>query len=92
MESSTSQAINAPLFLKRRHLRKGHSQCQGEHLDNEHLEALKEELIEMQQLATDQEDRILVWTREAGSTASDPTSGGTADAHHRRYHGSSASS
>jgi TOMM system kinase/cyclase fusion protein len=37
-------------------------------LDNEALEALKEELIEVHHLAVDQDGRILVWTGEARPT------------------------
>jgi predicted ATPase/class 3 adenylate cyclase len=32
------------------------------HLDDEHLEALKEELIEAEQLAVDEQSKVLVWT------------------------------
>src|SRR5215475_5067018 len=32
------------------------------HLDDEHLEALKEELIEAEQLAVDEQGKVLVWT------------------------------
>ena len=39
------------------------------HLDDEHLEALKEEIIEVQQLATDQDGRILVWAGAAPATS-----------------------
>jgi hypothetical protein len=42
------------------------------HLDDEALEALKDELIEVHQLARDQDGRMLVWTGEA-STTSEPT-------------------
>src|SRR5712691_956657 len=38
-------------------------------LDDEHLEALKEELIEAEQLAVDEQGRVLVWT---GAPASAP--------------------
>src|SRR5207244_5765505 len=39
------------------------------HLDDEHLEALKEELIEAEQLAVDEQGKVLVWT---GAPASEP--------------------
>ena len=39
-------------------------------LDAEHLEALKEELIEGQRLAVDEAGRILVWNGASGATAS----------------------
>jgi class 3 adenylate cyclase/predicted ATPase len=39
-------------------------------LDDEHLEALKEEIIEAKQLAVDEHGKVLVWT---GSAASPPT-------------------
>src|SRR5215472_16189382 len=42
------------------------------HLDDEALEALKDELIEVHQLARDQDGRMLVWTGEA-STTPEPT-------------------
>ena len=38
------------------------------HLDDEAIEALKEELIEAQHLAIDETGRILVWIGDAGST------------------------
>src|SRR6266853_3049936 len=38
-------------------------------LDDEHLEALKEELIEAEQLAVDEQGKVLVWT---GVPASEP--------------------
>ena len=38
-------------------------------LDDEHLEALKEELIEAEQLAVDEQGKVLVW---AGAPASAP--------------------
>ena len=40
------------------------------HLDDEHLEALKDELIYGQRLAVDEEGRVLVWT--GGSAAGPP--------------------
>src|SRR5262245_53051044 len=40
-------------------------------LDDEHLEALKEELIEAEQLAVDEQGKVLVWT---GAPASAPSS------------------
>ena len=39
-------------------------------LDDEHLEALKEELIEAEQLAVDEQGKVLVW---AGASASVPS-------------------
>src|SRR5215468_1278821 len=42
------------------------------HLDDEALEALKDELIEVHQLAREQDGRMLVWTGEA-STSPEPT-------------------
>src|SRR5215813_13754388 len=42
------------------------------HLDDEALEALKDELIEVHQLARDQDGRMLVWSVEA-STTPEPT-------------------
>jgi class 3 adenylate cyclase/tetratricopeptide (TPR) repeat protein len=39
------------------------------HLDDEALEALKEELVYGQRLAADEEGRVLVWTGDAGPTA-----------------------
>src|SRR5712692_3977749 len=41
-------------------------------LDDEALEALKEELIEAQHLAVDQDGRMLVWTGEARQTPAAP--------------------
>src|SRR5919109_1077041 len=38
-------------------------------LDDEYLEALKAELIEAQQLATDENGRVLVWARHAADTS-----------------------
>src|SRR5215831_13682395 len=40
------------------------------HLDAESLEALKEELIEVHQLAIDQDGKMLVWTGSADPSAS----------------------
>jgi len=37
------------------------------HLDDEHLEALKDELIYGQRLAVDEDDRVLVWTGDPGT-------------------------
>jgi class 3 adenylate cyclase len=42
------------------------------HLDDEALEALKEELVYGQRLATDEDGRVLVWTGDTGSTAPPP--------------------
>src|SRR5262245_49778796 len=42
------------------------------HLDDETLEALKEELIEAQQLARDEHGRLLIWTGNADLSASSP--------------------
>src|SRR5262244_3958574 len=39
------------------------------HLDDEHLEALKDELLYGQRLAVDEDDRVLVWTGEMGTVA-----------------------
>jgi hypothetical protein len=41
-------------------------------LDDEYLEDLKMDLIEAKRLASDENDRILVWLGEAGSTAPSP--------------------
>src|SRR6185369_14501198 len=41
-------------------------------LDNEHLEALKEELIEARELAVDKDGKMLVWTGDH-DTGSAPT-------------------
>jgi class 3 adenylate cyclase/predicted ATPase len=41
-------------------------------LDDESLEALKDELIEVHQLARDQDGRMLVWTSEASTTPAPP--------------------
>ena len=38
------------------------------HLDDEALEALKDELLEVHHLARDQDGRMLVWTGEANTT------------------------
>jgi class 3 adenylate cyclase/tetratricopeptide (TPR) repeat protein len=38
------------------------------HLDDEHLEALKDELLYGQRLAVDEDDRVLVWTGDTGTT------------------------
>src|SRR5438874_6028079 len=38
-------------------------------LDDEHLEALKDELIYGQRLAVDEDERVLVWTGETGTVA-----------------------
>jgi hypothetical protein len=43
------------------------------HLDDETLEALKEELIEVHHLAVDQDGRMLVWTGEARATPVAPS-------------------
>src|SRR6516164_6553182 len=40
------------------------------HLDDEHLEALKDELIYGQRLAVDEDDRVLVWTGSADTPPS----------------------
>src|SRR5919201_823280 len=37
------------------------------HLDDEYLEALKEEIIYAKRLAVDEEGRVLVWTGDAGA-------------------------
>jgi len=37
------------------------------HLDDEHLEAPKDELIYGQRLAVDEDDRVLVWTGDTGT-------------------------
>ena len=37
------------------------------HLDDEHLDALKDELIYGQRLAVDEDDRVLVWTGDTGT-------------------------
>jgi class 3 adenylate cyclase/tetratricopeptide (TPR) repeat protein len=42
------------------------------HLDDEALEALKEELVYGQRVATDEDGRVLVWTGDAGPTAPPP--------------------
>jgi hypothetical protein len=42
------------------------------HLDDEALEALKEELVYGQRLATDEDGRVLVWTGDTGPTAPPP--------------------
>jgi class 3 adenylate cyclase/tetratricopeptide (TPR) repeat protein len=42
------------------------------HLDDEALEALKEELVYGQRVAADEEGRVLVWTGDAGPTAPPP--------------------
>src|SRR5215831_17282024 len=39
------------------------------HLDDEHLDALKDELIYGQRLAVDEDGRVLVWTGAAGAVA-----------------------
>src|SRR5215831_9845148 len=44
------------------------------HLDDEALEALKEELIEAQQLARDEHGRLLIWTGNADLSSSAPPS------------------
>src|SRR5262245_45351890 len=44
------------------------------HLDDEALEALKEELIYAKRLAVDEEGRVLVWTGSADPSASSPLS------------------
>src|SRR5438094_780492 len=40
------------------------------HLDDEHLEALKDELIYGQRLAVDEDDRVLVWIGDTGTVPS----------------------
>jgi hypothetical protein len=35
------------------------------HLDNEALEALREELIEAEQIAVDEDDKVLVWVGDS---------------------------
>src|SRR3989441_6608719 len=40
------------------------------HLDDEHLEALKDELMYGQRLAVDEDDRVLVWTGDPGTAPS----------------------
>jgi class 3 adenylate cyclase len=47
-------------------------------LDAEHLEALKDELIEGQRLAVDEAGRVLIWTGASGATA--PAAGASAGA------------
>ena len=42
-------------------------------LSDDGVEALKDELIYAQQLAVDEQDRVLVWT-ESGGTKTEPTS------------------
>ena len=42
------------------------------HLDDEALEAVKDELIEVHQLARDQDGRMLVWAGEASTTPAPP--------------------
>src|SRR4029450_623024 len=50
------------------------------HLDDEILEALKEELVHGQRSATDEDGRVLVWTGDAGPTAPpSATSGQTSE-------------
>src|ERR687886_257527 len=44
------------------------------HLDDEALEALKEELIEAQQLARDEHGRLLIWTGNADPSSPSPPS------------------
>ena len=46
------------------------------HLDDDLLETLKDELIEVHQLAIDQDGKMLIWTSDAATTAepSPPTS------------------
>jgi class 3 adenylate cyclase/tetratricopeptide (TPR) repeat protein len=39
------------------------------HLDDEHLEALKDELLYGQRLAVDEDDRVLVWTGDTGTAS-----------------------
>ena len=39
------------------------------HLEDEALEALKEELVYGQRLATDEDGRVMVWTGDTGPTA-----------------------
>ena len=41
-------------------------------LEDDALEALKEELIEAQHLAADEAGRILIWVGDAGTTAQPP--------------------
>jgi hypothetical protein len=59
-------------------------------LDDESLEALREELLYSQKLAIDEENRVLVWTGEAGttpepvSTQSPPPEPHTPDAERRQ--------
>ena len=43
------------------------------HLDDDALEALKDELLYAQQVARDEDERILVWTGDAGGTLSGPS-------------------
>src|SRR5262249_28869269 len=43
------------------------------HLDDEHLEALKDELIYGQRLAVDEDERVLVWTGATVTAARAPT-------------------
>src|SRR5215210_1891337 len=42
-------------------------------LDDEHLEALKEELIEARELALDKESKVLVWVGEGAASVSRST-------------------
>ena len=46
-------------------------------LDDAALEDLKNELIEGQRLAVDEEGRVLVWTGTPGLTAASPAASGT---------------
>src|SRR6266478_4625140 len=53
------------------------------HLDEEALEALKEELIEAQQLARDEHGRLLIWTGNADlSSSSSPSSSPPSSSQH----------
>jgi hypothetical protein len=51
-------------------------------LDDDHLEALKEEIIEAKQLAADEHGKVLVWT---GSAAGPPTSAPASERAPRTY-------
>src|SRR5262245_20436216 len=60
-------------------------------LDDEYLEDLKVEIIEVHQLAVDQDGRMLVWTGEAG-TSLEPVSPSTQTATPRGRHDDQAAS
>src|SRR5262249_8111733 len=56
-------------------------------LDNEYLDVLKEELIDAQRIALDEDGRMLVWTGDAQAVTSQPAQTTRLPAAQEREHG-----